>query len=434
MVLSRQQAMLDLQAIQRIPGLAGYWPADPAYLYQDSAGTIPASTNGTGVVGLRVDASKGLSTGASTVTNPDFLSGSSGWGASGVDGTHTITFSTGSVRYQSGATSPVLYLTQADAMTPGALNILTISVSASNGGNMSINNNGGYTSIDVSVGTRSVIFQAGAAETYLNFYRGKADQDATFTSIDIKPLLGKHAYQQTTSKKPILKRTPTSNVYWLNSDDDDELTATLGNLGSACTVAQAGAEGVTFTEGVTISSTYNIAPAFGFNGDVAIFNRALTTTEKALVTRYMSRGVPLLGSNLVTNGTFDTDLTGWSADAAFTWDSGAARAASTGYLSQTLSNAASPLGTQLCIQYSYASSTGRFRLNTGPISNLPLPATISGTSGTITYSGAKVNTNLVMQSMDANANLTTDNFSVRVNPMTTWTDRIPCSLPRIHAG
>ena len=299
MVLSRQQDMLDLQAIQRIPGLAGYWPADPAYLYQDSAGTIPASTNGTGVVGLRVDASKGLSTGASTVTNPDFLSGSSGWGASGVDGTHTITFSTGSVRYQSGATSPVLYLTQADAMTPGALNILTISVSASNGGNMSINNNGGYTSIDVSVGTRSVIFQAGAAETYLNFYRGKAGQDATFTSIDIKPLLGNHAYQQTTSKKPILKRTPTSNVYWLNSDADDELTATLGNLGADCTVAQAGAEGVTFTEGVNISSTYNIAPAYGFNGDVAIFNRALSVTEKALLTRYMQRMVPIVNNGSI---------------------------------------------------------------------------------------------------------------------------------------
>lgn len=31
----------------------GYWPADPAYLYEDSAGTIPASANG--VVGLRVN-------------------------------------------------------------------------------------------------------------------------------------------------------------------------------------------------------------------------------------------------------------------------------------------------------------------------------------------------------------------------------------------
>ena len=33
--MSPQQAMLDWEAIKRIPGLAGYWPADPAYIYQD---------------------------------------------------------------------------------------------------------------------------------------------------------------------------------------------------------------------------------------------------------------------------------------------------------------------------------------------------------------------------------------------------------------
>ena len=126
--------------------------------------------------------------------------------------------------------------------------------------------------------------------------------------------LGPSAVQATTANKPYLRKTPTSAVHWLDSNTTTSaLTATLGNLGAACTVAQAGAEGVTFTEGVTISSTYNIAPAYGFNGDVAIFDRALTVSEKALLTRYMSRGVPLLGSNLVTNGTFDTDTTGWTA-------------------------------------------------------------------------------------------------------------------------
>ena len=129
--------------------------------------------------------------------------------------------------------------------------------------------------------------------------------------MSIKEQSSKYAYQTTTTKKPILKRPPTSNVYWLSSDADDALTATLGNLGSACTVARAGAEGVTFTEGVTISSTYNIAPAYGFNGDVAIFNRALTTTEKALLTRYMSRGVPVLSAEMLENSALN-DLSGWT--------------------------------------------------------------------------------------------------------------------------
>lgn len=179
MVLSRQQALLDLQAIQRIPGLAGYWSTDPAYLFEDSGETTPATLNG--VVGC-------------------------------------------------------------------------------------------------------------------------------WTSV------GPAAIQATTAVKPYLRKTPQSGVYWIDSNTaNSALTATLGNLGAACTVAKSGAEGVTFTEGVTISSTYNIAPAYGFNGDVAIFNRALTVTEKALLTLYMQRGVPVLGANLVTNGTFDTSTAGWTA-------------------------------------------------------------------------------------------------------------------------
>ena len=165
MVLSRQQALLDLQAIQRIPGLAGYWSTDPAYLFEDSGETTPATLNG--VVGC-------------------------------------------------------------------------------------------------------------------------------WTSV------GPAAIQATTAVKPYLRKTPQSGVYWIDSNTaNSALTATLGNLGAACTVAKSGAEGVTFTEGVTISSTYNIAPAYGFNGDVAIFNRALSVTEKALLTRYMQRGVPLVNNGSI---------------------------------------------------------------------------------------------------------------------------------------
>ena len=91
----------------------------------------------------------------------------------------------------------------------------------------------------------------------------------------------------------------------------------ITNVPAYCTLVRATAEGVTFTDNAEIAAPYNIAPAFSFNADVAIFNRALTATEKALITRYMARAVPMLGSNLVTNGTFDTDTvwtkgTGWS--------------------------------------------------------------------------------------------------------------------------
>lgn len=184
--LDQGQRLTDIQAIQRLFANGengGYWPADPAYLYEDSAGTIPATLNG--VCGL-----------------------------------------------------------------------------------------------------------------WANNVTGKPN-----------------AVQATTANKPYLRRTPTSQKYWLDSNTaTGALTATFASsLGSACTIATVGAEGVTILEGQTIGTTYNIAPAFGYNGDALVINRTLTAVEKALVKRVLWRNVPTLGSELVTNGAFDTDTTGWTA-------------------------------------------------------------------------------------------------------------------------
>ena len=97
----------------------------------------------------------------------------------------------------------------------------------------------------------------------------------------------------------------------------------ITNVPAYCTLARATAEGVTFTENVSITSTYNIAPAFSFNADVAIFNRTLTDVEKALITRYMARAVPMLGSNLFVNPGFDTD-TAWVKNLGWTIGTGVA--------------------------------------------------------------------------------------------------------------
>lgn len=123
------------------------------------------------------------------------------------------------------------------------------------------------------------------------------------------------AIQSTTGNKPYLRRTPTSQKYWLDSNTaTGALTATFASsLGSACTIATVGAEGVTLLENQTVGTTYNLCPPYGYNGDVLIINRALTATEKALLTAYMQRNVPTLGSELVANGGFDDGANGWSA-------------------------------------------------------------------------------------------------------------------------
>ena len=179
------QLSTDIMAIQRMFASGeqgGYWPADPVYLYEDSAGTIPARVNG--VVGLRV-----------------------------------------------------------------------------------------------------------------NYVTGKPN-----------------ATQSTTANKPYLRKTPVSNKFWLDSNTaTGALTATFASsLGSACTIATVGAEGVTIAENQTVGTTYNLCPPYGYNGDVLIINRALTSAEKALVNRVMQRNVPTLGSELVANGEFDIDTSNWS--------------------------------------------------------------------------------------------------------------------------
>ena len=125
--------------------------------------------------------------------------------------------------------------------------------------------------------------------------------------------LGKHAVQATTANKPYLRRTPTTNKPWYDANTaTGALNVTFASaLGSSCTIATVTPEGVVIAENQTVGTTYNLTPPYGYNGDVLIINRALTPAEKALVTRVMQRSVPQLGSELVTNGSFDTD-TWWS--------------------------------------------------------------------------------------------------------------------------
>lgn len=375
--LTSQRALLDLQAIQRIPGLAGYWSADPQYAYQDSAGYTTATVGG--VVGQVRD----ISNAATPVARRNLLTyteelerlafPNTTYEANAIlapDG--TLTAEKIAVTATGSHSTAITYLN-----VPSATMCFSVYAKAGSGptefnvfGAYNVTTAANLVFANVNLTTGAISYTTGSsgisvqllsdgwlrisispvsgvtAGNRLNFYFGSSgglvtggfygyrwgaqlevgsaatpyQKIVTGTGDVFAP--GNHAYQKTTANKPYLRKTPTSGVHWLDSNTDTSaLTATLGNLGSACTVAKAGAEGVTFTEGVTISSTYNIAPAFGFNGDVAIFNRALTASEKALVTRYMSRGVPVLGSNLVINGTFDTDTTGWSGNSIAVEDS-----------------------------------------------------------------------------------------------------------------
>ena len=301
--LTPQRDLLDLQAIQRISGLVGYWKADPQYLFEDSAGTTPASTSGTGPVGQWRAVGVTPTLTAVTVANSGFDADSdwtkgTGW-----------TIGSGVATKTAGAAAS---LSQAITLTAGSVYLITWTMTRT-AGTLLPRFTGGTTVSGTALsasGTYSENLVAVTGNTTLEFY-GDASFAGTVDDVSVVALGGLAAVEATTANKPILRKTPTTGIYWADSNTaTSALNVALGNLGSACTVARSGAEGVTFTEGVTISSTYNLAPAFSFNADVAIFNRALTATEKALVTRYMQRGVPVLGSNSLS---LNLDSAAWGS-------------------------------------------------------------------------------------------------------------------------
>ena len=294
---------VSLNAVTSIPGLVGYWKSDPQYLFEDSAGTTPASTSGTGPVGQwrAVGANPALTT--VTVANSGFDADSdwtkgTGWSI----GSGVATKTPGS------ASS----ISQTVSLTPGVQYLITWTMTRS-AGTFTPQFKGGTTVAGTSLNTSGTFTEnlvAVTGNTTLDLFCD-GNFAGTIDDVSVVAVSGLVAVESTTANKPILRKTPTTGVYWADSNTSTSaLDVALGNLGSACTVARSGAEGVTFTEGVTISSTYNLAPAFSFNSDVALFNRALTATEKALVTRYMQRGVPVLGSNSLS---LNLDSAAWGS-------------------------------------------------------------------------------------------------------------------------
>lgn len=331
-VSDQGQRLTDLMAIQRLFAngeQGGYWPADPAYLYEDSAGTIPASVNG--VVGCWYDAHYRLkelgSEVFSTFPTPTISNYS---GTVGVWNSGTLTMTnTGSTvsgfplfRFDiSGMTIEKRY--SADGQCSGNLSKLLYCRLATSG----TVNNFPYGTINGMIYGETQSSLA-CVEFVTNLAVGES---LTINYLSIKEVLGNTAVQATTANKPYLRKTPVSNKVWLDSNTaTGALNVTFsGSLGSACTIATVGAEGVTIAENQTVGTTYNLTPPYGYNGDVLIINRLLTAAEKALVTRVMWRNVPTLGSNLTLNGAFSADTdwtkgTGWSITDVATKSAGTA--------------------------------------------------------------------------------------------------------------
>lgn len=125
--------------------------------------------------------------GAEALANPDFDAGGDGWTVTNADATHIATFADGSLRYQSGTTSPQLLVQQANVVTTGGRYQMEVDVVAWTSGSAYV----GWVGSDRLTLNRAGLFRAivTAGSVFLNISRVTANVDLTIGRISMRPVL-----------------------------------------------------------------------------------------------------------------------------------------------------------------------------------------------------------------------------------------------------
>ena len=208
-------------------GQQGVWfdNQDLSTMFADSAGTTPVQMPGQGAavtVGLQLDKSKGLVLGPELVTNGDFSSGTTGWIAFGSGTTLSTvgqklrissvdsTGSQGARQVLSGLVAGVFYRVSVSMRIVNTPVVnQTVSLRWANG---SVNT--GFTTIVVSSSSSEVtltgVFAATSSTATIALLNGGLSApgggpfETEFDNISVRELPGNHAYQSTSTSRPVL--------------------------------------------------------------------------------------------------------------------------------------------------------------------------------------------------------------------------------------
>ena len=195
------------------PG-AWYDPSDLSTLFQDSAGTVPV-TAVEQPVGLILDKSKGLILGPQLVANGDFSSGTTGWTAT----TGTISAPAGKLIIANEASGANVAWANATVIPTvvGRTYRLTFDFEkgTANQGAVVVGSTPrgadlvtfGATNM-TATGSKSAVFVATTAQAYVTALNNTTmpSGTSTFDNIFVRELLGNHAIQATTTKRPVYSR------------------------------------------------------------------------------------------------------------------------------------------------------------------------------------------------------------------------------------
>lgn len=255
---------------------------DLSTLYQDAAGTTPVTAAGQ-PIGLMLDKSKGLVLGSTLINNGAFDSDTvwskgTGWtisgGKSNFDGLTAFSI-LGNV-----ATSSInqkFLKVEFELSNVGAsVTQIRVLVSGFLGATVPVNGNGKYSAIVLGGSAPSISIQT-QATSGVNYA-------LSLDNVSVKELAGNHAYQTTSSMRPLLVATPQR----LDFDTvDDKLITTLPAQLTGCTVIRAVPNvGTQILTGQTIPATFEDSTD---HCGLIVINRALTTAETAQITQLFNK-------------------------------------------------------------------------------------------------------------------------------------------------
>lgn len=173
-------------------------------LFQDSAGTTPV-TAVEQPVGLMLDKSKGLVLGSELVTNGDFSSGTADW-TNRSTGAGTFSVSGGAAVVTGVDGTSRGWFTQTRTTVVGAYYKIAFDYTHTSGTvNLIFGSTSGTGSLSLtSSGQKTIYLVASSTATFIGFQTASGGGNGTIDNISVRELPGNHAFQTTSTSRPVL--------------------------------------------------------------------------------------------------------------------------------------------------------------------------------------------------------------------------------------
>ena len=274
-------------------------PNDLTTMFQDAAGIIPVTGAGQ-AVGLILDKSKGLILGSEAIVGGNFESGLIGTLANSALSAGTLTLNT--VSPISGTQDARVTVTAVDGLNPqlrfnrnvsriaGALYEFSFDYKVLSGSPFiaQIYNGVGTSGVSKALsgsGKFTARYMAsGVGASIDQIYFSINTFEMQIDNVSVREIQGNHAYQTTSSMRPLLVASPQR----LDFDTvDDKLTTTLPAQLTGCTVIRS-----VPNVGTQILTNQTIPTPYNDNTDhcgLIVINRALTATETSQITKLFNK-------------------------------------------------------------------------------------------------------------------------------------------------